>query len=211
MFTCQDVVRAIKLGWRLDFVFFIRFGNGCVCFFLQCIRLVRRINYPDLFSWHCIFLHSFFLRLHHAFRFKQVSCVLIDNIIRVLTSNVSVAFLSIYHGISVVGLYFGLPMSVTKIFCEEVNILFLILKSVIFFCFPIYFWFSIFLQRLVSLNCIFYHFTITEQCWSNSMDKNKFKSKINANPMHILWQEPFLYLHNKIDVICKKNVILICI
>lgn len=126
-----------------------------------CDELTTLICFHDIVFFYTLF----FLRLHHAFRFKHVSCVLIDNIIRVLTSNVSVAFLSIYHGISVVGLYFGLPMSVTKNFCEEVNILFLILKSFIHFFLlsNLFLVFYFFAQRLMSLNCIFYHFKITEQ------------------------------------------------
>lgn len=98
-------------------------------------------------------------------------------------------------------------MSVTKIFCEEVNIPFLILKSFIFFRFCNLFLVFYFFAEANVIELYFLSlYNYTEQCWSNSMDKNKFKSKINANPMHILWQEPFLYLHNKIDVICLKKM-----
>lgn len=117
-----------RLASRLR-IFFIRFGDGCVClldFFLQCIRLVRRINYPDLFSWHCISVRffsllffNFFFILHHAFRFKHASWVAIDNIIGVLTSNVSVAFLAIQQRISSNRLCSELPSSVTNKFTKR--------------------------------------------------------------------------------------------
>lgn len=87
-----------------------------VCFFAIC--LVRRINYPDLFSWHCasgfflLFLGSF---LHHIFCFKHASCARIDNIISVFGSKVSVASFALHWQQPTQGLCLELPISVRNV------------------------------------------------------------------------------------------------
>lgn len=123
VFTCQDVVRAIKLGCRLDST--LHQFDSCmsvhvhvmvVCFFAIC--LVRRINYPDLFSWH--FALGFFKCLsslfsHRIFWIERASCVHIDNIIRILKSTVSVASLVLHHQLTTHGLLSELPISVKDV------------------------------------------------------------------------------------------------
>lgn len=93
-----------------------------VCFFAIC--LVRRINYPDLFSWHCasvfflLFLGSF---LHHIFCFKHASCARIDNIISVFGSKVSVASFASHWHQPAQGLCLELPISVRNVSEREIE------------------------------------------------------------------------------------------